>query len=66
MGWKDKAAAGKSLSKILESDFDKIILTHGDHVASADPELASLGSWSGVICFSVLAVACLAVCVELR
>ena len=30
MGWKDKSAARRSLAKVLEWDFDKIILSHGD------------------------------------
>lgn len=30
MGWKDKRAASKSLMKILEWDFERIIISHGD------------------------------------
>ena len=30
LGWKDKAAARQSLQRILEWDFDRIILSHGD------------------------------------
>ena len=30
MGWQDKTAANRSLRKILEWDFDKIIISHGD------------------------------------
>ena len=30
LGWKDKAAAHQSLQRILEWDFDRIILSHGD------------------------------------
>ena len=30
MGWKDKSAARKCLLRILDWDFDKIILSHGD------------------------------------
>lgn len=30
MGWKDKSAARKCLMRILDWDFDKIILSHGD------------------------------------
>ena len=30
LGWKDRAAARRSLRKILEWDFDRIILSHGD------------------------------------
>jgi hypothetical protein len=31
-GWKDKVAARASLERILEWDFDKIILSHGDNI----------------------------------
>lgn len=34
MGWKDKTAARKSLQSILEWDFDRIILAHGDLIES--------------------------------
>ena len=30
LGWKDKAAASKALTKILSWDFDRIIVSHGD------------------------------------
>ena len=30
LGWKDKAAAGKSLKRILDWDFERVILSHGD------------------------------------
>ena len=30
LGWKDKAAARQSLQRILEWDFDRIVLSHGD------------------------------------
>ncbi len=30
LGWKDKAAARKSLKRILEWDFERVILSHGD------------------------------------
>lgn len=30
MGWKDKAAARKSLERILDWDFERIVLSHGD------------------------------------
>lgn len=32
LGWKDKVAASASLESILEWDFDKIILSHGDNI----------------------------------
>lgn len=40
LGWKDKAAASQSLEKILEWDFDKIILSHGDLVVTDARETA--------------------------
>ena len=33
-GWKDKVAAKKSIEKILDWDFEKIILAHGDLIHS--------------------------------
>ena len=30
LGWKDKVAARKSLERILDWDFERIILSHGD------------------------------------
>ena len=30
LGWKDKAAASKSLKRILDWDFERVILSHGD------------------------------------
>ena len=44
MGWRDKAAAAKSLSKILEWDFDRIILSHGDLIETGAKEQA-LQAW---------------------
>ena len=40
MGWKDKAAARKSLRKILDWDFDKIIMAHGDLIETDAKERA--------------------------
>ena len=44
MGWKDKAAARSSLQKILEWDFDKIVLAHGDLIETNAKETA-LQAW---------------------
>ena len=44
MGWKDKAAARKSLQKILDWDFDKIIMAHGDLIETNAKERA-LEAW---------------------
>ena len=40
MGWKDKAAARTCLLKILDWDFEKIILAHGDLVHSGGQAFA--------------------------
>jgi len=45
MGWRDKAAASKSLMKILEWDFDKIILAHGDLIEN-DAKVKALEAWN--------------------
>jgi hypothetical protein len=44
MGWKDKEAARKSLEKILQWDFNKIILSHGDLIGADAKEIA-LRAW---------------------
>ena len=44
MGWKDKAAARASLQKILEWDFDKIVLAHGDLIETNAKE-TSMRAW---------------------
>ncbi len=44
LGWKDKSAARRSLGKILEWDFDKIILSHGDLIETNAKERA-LEAW---------------------
>ncbi|AXA33448.1 DUF4336 domain-containing protein [Francisella adeliensis] len=40
-GWKDKPLAAKSLHAILNWDFDKIILAHGDLITSNAKEIAT-------------------------
>ena len=45
MGWKDKAAARKSLEKMLQWDFDKIILAHGDLI-EADAKERAMEAWA--------------------
>lgn len=32
LGWHDKAAARASLGRIVEWDFDKVVLSHGDNI----------------------------------
>ena len=44
MGWKDKAAARQSLQKILEWDFEKIVLAHGDLIENHAKQ-AALEAW---------------------
>ena len=44
LGWKDKKAARKSLRRILNWDFTKIIISHGDLVEENAKEVA-LRAW---------------------
>ena len=44
LGWKDKAAARKSLQKILHWDFEKIVLSHGDLIET-DAKETALEAW---------------------
>lgn len=44
MGWKDKEAARKSLKKILDWDFDKIVMAHGDLIEK-DAKERALDAW---------------------
>ncbi|MEJ2087568.1 MAG: hypothetical protein P8Y69_03650 [Gammaproteobacteria bacterium] len=46
LGWKDRVAAGKSLQKILQWEFEKIVLSHGDLI-EADAREAALEAWKG-------------------
>lgn len=43
-GWKNKKAARDSLNKILQWDFDKIIISHGDLIEENAKTIASR-SW---------------------
>lgn len=45
LGWKDKSAARKSLQKILEWDFDRIIIAHGDNIES-DAKAVARSAWA--------------------
>lgn len=40
LGWKDRSAARASLNGILEWDFDKIVLSHGDNIIDNAKETA--------------------------
>jgi hypothetical protein len=44
LGWKDKEAARRSLMKILEWDFDRIIIAHGDLIEENAQQVA-LNAW---------------------
>ena len=44
MGWKDKSAARKSLQTILEWDFEKIVVSHGDLIETNAKAMA-LEAW---------------------
>lgn len=48
MGWKDKKAAGKSLSRILDWNFERIILAHGDLVEE-NPRETLVAAWKGLL-----------------
>ena len=45
LGWKDKAAACRSLEKILEWDFKRIILAHGDLIET-DAKARAREAWA--------------------
>ncbi|UCD68007.1 MAG: DUF4336 domain-containing protein [Betaproteobacteria bacterium] len=44
LGWKDKAAARQSLGRILEWDFDQIVLSHGDLIED-DAKATARQAW---------------------
>ena len=44
IGWKDKAAAKKSLERILEWDFERIVIAHGDLI-EADAKAVARRAW---------------------
>lgn len=45
LGWKDKAAAKRALQRILEWDFERIVLAHGDTIEN-EARAAALEAWS--------------------
>ncbi|MBC3764696.1 DUF4336 domain-containing protein [Neptunicella marina] len=47
-GWKDKKSACGSLNRILQWDFDKIIVSHGDLIEENAKKVASL-SWRRIL-----------------
>ena len=50
MGWKDKRAAKQSLERILEWDFDRIILSHGENIES-DAKAVLRKAWARPLSF---------------
>jgi hypothetical protein len=48
MGWNDRAAAAKSLRRILAWDFERIIVSHGDLI-DRDAHAVAAEAWSGVL-----------------
>jgi len=50
MGWKDRRAAKQSLERILEWDFDRIILSHGENIES-DAKAVLRKAWARPLSF---------------
>jgi hypothetical protein len=50
MGWKNKRAAKRSLERILEWDFDRIVLSHGDNI-EADAKAVLRKAWARPLSF---------------
>jgi len=48
LGWKDKAAASESLKRILDWDFEKIILSHGDLI-DKDAKAIAQEAWKATL-----------------
>lgn len=48
MGWRDRKAAGQVLTRVLDWDFDKIVLAHGDLVTDRAKEVAR-EAWARVL-----------------
>jgi hypothetical protein len=48
MGWKDKKAAGESLRRILDWDFERIVLAHGELVEENAKGIL-VAAWKGVL-----------------
>jgi hypothetical protein len=48
LGWKDKAAAGQSLRRILSWDFSRIVIAHGDLI-EVDAKATARAAWQGVL-----------------
>jgi hypothetical protein len=50
MGWRDKAAARRSLERILQWDFERIILAHGENIDS-DAKAVLREAWAKPLAF---------------
>ena len=50
MGWKDRRAAKQSLERILEWDFDRIVLAHGENIES-DAKAVLRKAWARPLSF---------------
>ena len=50
MGWKDKRAAKRSLERILDWDFDLIVLSHGENIES-DAKAVLRKAWARPLSF---------------
>ncbi len=48
LGWKDKAAASKSLKRILDWDFERIIVSHGDMI-DKDAKVIAREAWKATL-----------------
>jgi hypothetical protein len=48
IGWIDKAAAGKSLRRILEWQFERVIIAHGDLIEKSPVEVLT-AAWKGLL-----------------
>jgi len=48
LGWRDKQAAAKALSRILDWEFDRIVLAHGDLVYE-DAKAVARDAWARVL-----------------
>ena len=50
MGWKDRAAAKRSLERILDWDFERIVVAHGDNI-EVDAQAIAREAWAKPLSF---------------
>ena len=48
MGWKDKLQAKQCMERILQWDFESVIISHGDNFTE-DAKSVVHGAWKGII-----------------